>query len=179
MSAVTPSSPFLPCPGEPSLPFHTWLKMFPNYLLVVASSAEEWPDVWKRALLCNCKLYYYVHFCTDCVIPTKTVHCFPNNKPWVTKDIKASLNRKKAAFRSGDKEMKKVQRELRENIKEAKECHGAKTIQGKEGNLDEANESNRFDDVAPPVTPLPSLSPPSPPYPPSRANHHHGRGCEK
>jgi len=32
------------------------------------------------------------------------VHCFPNNKPWVTKDIKASLNRKKAAFRSGDKE---------------------------------------------------------------------------
>jgi len=25
----------------------------------------------------------YVHFCTDCVNPTKTVHCFPNNKPWV------------------------------------------------------------------------------------------------
>jgi len=46
----------------------------------------------------------YVQFCTDCVILTKTVHCFPNNRPWVTKDIKASLNRKKEAFRSGDKE---------------------------------------------------------------------------
>lgn len=31
---------------------------------------------------------------------TKIVCHFPNNKPWVTKDIKASLNRKKAAFRS-------------------------------------------------------------------------------
>jgi len=61
----------------------------------------------------------YIHFCMDCVIPTKTVHCFPNNKPWVTKDINASLNRKKAAFRSGNKEeMKKVQRELREKITE-------------------------------------------------------------
>ncbi|KAK0151726.1 hypothetical protein N1851_006978 [Merluccius polli] len=46
-----------------------------------------------------------------------TVFCFPNNNPWVTKDIKASLNRKKAEipFRSGDKEeVKKVQIELRE-----------------------------------------------------------------
>jgi len=130
------------------------------------------------------------------VIPTKTVHCFRNNKTWVTKDIKASLNRKKAAFRSGDKEeMKKVQKELRENITEGKECyrrklerkhqqknlrevwsgmrtitgHGAKTIHGREGNLDEANELNlffnRFDDVAP-LHPPPSSSCSSSPLPP-------------
>ncbi|KAI3375571.1 hypothetical protein L3Q82_003708 [Scortum barcoo] len=38
------------------------------------------------------------------IIPTKTVCCFPNNKPWLTKDIKDTLNRKKAACRRGDKE---------------------------------------------------------------------------
>jgi len=54
---------------------------------------------------------------------------FPNNKPWVTKDIKASLNRKKVAFRSGDKEeMKKVQRELREKITEGKESYKRKLL---------------------------------------------------
>ncbi|KAI3367054.1 hypothetical protein L3Q82_009687, partial [Scortum barcoo] len=52
----------------------------------------------------------YVNFCTDNIIPTKTVRCFPNNKPWVTKNIKDVLNRKKAAFRRGDKEeLKRVQ----------------------------------------------------------------------
>lgn len=52
----------------------------------------------------------YVNFCTYNIISTKTVHCFPNNKPWETKDIKAKLNRKKAAFRSGDmEEMKRGQ----------------------------------------------------------------------
>lgn len=35
----------------------------------------------------------------------KTVHCIPSSKPWVTKNTKASMNRKKAAFRSGDKEV--------------------------------------------------------------------------
>jgi len=44
------------------------------------------------------------------VIPTTTGHCFPNNKAWVTKDIKAFLNRTKVAFWSGDKEEMKLQR---------------------------------------------------------------------
>ncbi|MCI4378807.1 hypothetical protein PGIGA_G00220440 [Pangasianodon gigas] len=113
----------------------------------------------------------YVNFCTDSVIPTKTVRCFPNNKPWVTTDIRASLNRKKVAFRSGDKEeMKKAQTELREKTKEGKDCyrrklerelqqknsrevwrgmravtgHGKKTGQGREGVLDDANELNLY-----------------------------------
>ncbi|KAI3355848.1 hypothetical protein L3Q82_004228 [Scortum barcoo] len=40
----------------------------------------------------------YVNFCTDNIILTKTVRCFPNNKPWVTKDM---LNRKKASIQEG------------------------------------------------------------------------------
>ncbi|MED6237053.1 Mitofusin-2, partial [Ataeniobius toweri] len=33
----------------------------------------------------------------------RTVRCFPNNKPWITSDLKDLLNKKKA-FREGDRE---------------------------------------------------------------------------
>lgn len=45
----------------------------------------------------------YIRFCEDIVLPQRTVHCFPNNKPWITSDMKALLNAKKSAFRSGDR----------------------------------------------------------------------------
>ncbi len=38
----------------------------------------------------------------DSIITTKTVPRFLINKPWVTKNIEASLNRKKAASRRED-----------------------------------------------------------------------------
>ena len=38
------------------------------------------------------------------VAPAKPVHCYPNNKTWVKQEIKDVMNRKKAAFRSKDKE---------------------------------------------------------------------------
>ena len=30
----------------------------------------------------------YLNFCMDIVAPTKTVRCFPNNKPWITSNVK-------------------------------------------------------------------------------------------
>lgn len=33
-----------------------------------------------------------------CVLSTKTPRCYPNNKPWLTRQVKAYFNRKKAAF---------------------------------------------------------------------------------
>ena len=36
------------------------------------------------------------------VIQTKTVRIFPNNKPWITKELKCILNEKKRAFLNGD-----------------------------------------------------------------------------
>ena len=44
----------------------------------------------------------YINFCVDCNIPSKTLKCYPNNKPWVTKDLKMLINQKKAAFHSND-----------------------------------------------------------------------------
>ncbi|KAI2660383.1 Transposon Ty3-G Gag-Pol polyprotein [Labeo rohita] len=55
MAAVsTFPTPFLPCPGEPAIPFDTWLRMFQNYLLVVGASGDAWPIERKRALLLHC-----------------------------------------------------------------------------------------------------------------------------
>ncbi|KAL0203335.1 hypothetical protein M9458_001353, partial [Cirrhinus mrigala] len=72
----------------------------------------------------------YINFCVDCTVPVKSIRCFPNNKPWVTKDIKALLNEKKKAFRLGDKEAaKEVQRCLTVRLKEGKDRYRKKLEQ--------------------------------------------------
>ena len=127
----------------------------------------------------------YINFCVENTVPTRTVQCFSNNKPWITPDIKALLKEKKRAFKSGNKEeLKNVQRELRRKIQEGKNSYsrkmkdqlqrknvsgvwrGLKTISGyKEpnsqpvGNRKWVNDLNlffsRFDHL-----PLPPTSPP-------------------
>jgi hypothetical protein len=69
----------------------------------------------------------YINFCVDTVIPVKEIRCFANNKPWVTKEIKDVLNRKKAAFASGSRdELKAVQKELKRVIREGKDKYKKK-----------------------------------------------------
>ena len=69
----------------------------------------------------------YINFCVDNIVPTKTVRCFSNNKPWITSDIKALLKEKKRAFLSGNREeLKTVQRELRRRIREGKNIYRKK-----------------------------------------------------
>lgn len=51
---VPPPQMFLPCPGEPPLPFATWMRMFNNYLLVINATGNAWPEVRKRATLLHC-----------------------------------------------------------------------------------------------------------------------------
>ena len=61
-------------------------------------------------------------FCRDMIVPARTVRCFPNNKPWITSDIKRLLNQKKAAYREGDRQKRRlVQRELKRSLRQAKE----------------------------------------------------------
>jgi hypothetical protein len=63
----------------------------------------------------------YITFCEDTIIQKKEVKIFPNNKPWISKSLKRTINEKKIAFQSGNKEeRKKVQKKLREEIKKAK-----------------------------------------------------------
>ena len=132
----------------------------------------------------------YINFCRDTVIPTKTVRCFPNNKPWITSDIKAILNQKKKAFRDGDKEqLKQVQHELKRRLKMAKVEYkkkiernlqhsnirelwrGINTISGYNkkkrqpimGDVDRANKLNQFFNRFDTVATPTSTAPPSPP----------------
>ena len=63
----------------------------------------------------------YIHFCEAMIVPTKTVKVFSNNKPWITKALKSTLNEKKIAFFSGNKiESKLIQNKLNKQLKAAK-----------------------------------------------------------
>lgn len=65
----------------------------------------------------------YMTFCRDVVVPVKTERCYPNNRPWITSKVKEVLNRKTRAFKSGvQEEIKRVQRELKLCLREAKEA---------------------------------------------------------
>ncbi|KAF7644468.1 hypothetical protein LDENG_00221520 [Lucifuga dentata] len=66
----------------------------------------------------------YINFCVENTVPTRKVWCFSNNKPWVTPELKALLNDKKRAFRMGDKEeLRRVQKELKYNIRRCKDSY--------------------------------------------------------
>lgn len=63
----------------------------------------------------------YITFCMDSVIPSKKVVIFPNNKPWVTKELKSAINKKKIIFYSGNPlEKKTASREVKVGIRKAK-----------------------------------------------------------
>ena len=49
----------------------------------------------------------YVTFFEDMLIPRKTVKVFPNNKAWISKSIKSTLNEKKISFQTRDRAERK------------------------------------------------------------------------
>ena len=60
----------------------------------------------------------YISFCEDMVIPQKKLKVFPNNKPWITKDLKTTINKKKLAFQTGNKaDRKSIQKTLTSEIR--------------------------------------------------------------
>ncbi|GFS04568.1 hypothetical protein ElyMa_004660400, partial [Elysia marginata] len=69
----------------------------------------------------------YINFCIETAIPTKTIKVYSNNKPWVTKDIKQILNRKKIAFQNKrDIDIKSIHKEVRATIRQGKESYRRK-----------------------------------------------------
>ena len=63
----------------------------------------------------------YIRFCEDRVITTKTIRVFPNNKPWLTKELKTDLVKKKQAFIAGNfSEVKEMNKEFKRKAKLAK-----------------------------------------------------------
>uniref|UniRef100_A0A3B5QBX0 Reverse transcriptase domain-containing protein n=1 Tax=Xiphophorus maculatus TaxID=8083 RepID=A0A3B5QBX0_XIPMA len=63
----------------------------------------------------------YVQFCTDAVLPVKTIKVFPNQKPWLDSTVRALLKARDAAYRSGDRlAYSRARSELKKGIKQAK-----------------------------------------------------------
>ncbi|KAK7922573.1 hypothetical protein WMY93_009475 [Mugilogobius chulae] len=66
----------------------------------------------------------YINFCFENTVPSRTVRCFSNNKPWINPDIKALLKEKKRAFKSGNKDrLRTAQKKLRRKIRRAKAAY--------------------------------------------------------
>lgn len=66
----------------------------------------------------------YIQFCIDTVIPKKTIKTFPNSKPYITKEVKDCITRRKHAFRNNDQlQLRAVQSELNQRLREAKQQH--------------------------------------------------------
>ena len=82
----------------------------------------------------------YINFCVDTTVPRKTIKLFSNNKPWVSKEIKAALNNKKLAFKNNNKEetisaqkevkslIRKGKHEYRKKIERYLECNNMKYV---------------------------------------------------
>ena len=66
----------------------------------------------------------YIDFCVDTVTTKRTIKSYPNNKDYITPQIKQSLQRKLQAFRSNNVlELKCVQKELRVMLRKVREHH--------------------------------------------------------
>ena len=62
----------------------------------------------------------YVSFCVDTVIPVQKCKVYPNNKPWVYKQLTKVLNEKKrACFQADLPERREVQITVRSEIRKA------------------------------------------------------------
>ena len=65
----------------------------------------------------------FINKCIDDVVPTVTVRTFPNQKPWITDNIRTELKARDAFFKERDsnpKAYKKSRYALRQTIKQAK-----------------------------------------------------------
>ena len=68
----------------------------------------------------------YIHFCVDIVVPKKSILHYPNNKPYITKEVKACINNKKVAFKNGDRGgVAAAQKELNQLLRKARGKHRA------------------------------------------------------
>ena len=78
----------------------------------------------------------YLKFCEGLVCSEKIIKCYPNNKPWIAKEVKDIITRKRITFSSGDKgKFKSLQKELRDGIRKCREKYREKL----EANLSNIN----------------------------------------
>ena len=64
----------------------------------------------------------YIKFCVDMLIPEKQVKIYPNNKPWVTNELRSKVKAKRLLLHTGDREAAKhLQYEVDKTVTHCKE----------------------------------------------------------
>jgi hypothetical protein len=59
----------------------------------------------------------YINFCVDTLVPSKEVRSYPNNKPWISREVGDVLRQRQQAFQEGDEdEVKRLQKEVRRTV---------------------------------------------------------------
>lgn len=77
-------------------------------------------DCCSNHELLNDTITCYVNFCVNSVVQTKNIRVYPNNKPWINKDLKHYLNMKKIAFLQNDQQkVKELNKAVKRKIKDA------------------------------------------------------------
>ena len=73
--------------------------------------------------LTQCVTDYIISSARRVLSPPRRFAASPNSKPWINRDIKVLLNRKRRAFMAGDNEdtQREIQRELRRELRRAKD----------------------------------------------------------
>lgn len=63
----------------------------------------------------------YIHFFVDTVVPKKTIKIYPNDKEYITCEIKQYIRWRNQAFNNNNNmEFREIQRELRKKIEGSK-----------------------------------------------------------
>lgn len=66
----------------------------------------------------------YILFCEEICVETKEVKFYPNNKPWVTKELKGMIREKRTVFKTGNMvNYRELQGELEAEIKRCKSVY--------------------------------------------------------
>ena len=86
----------------------------------------------------------YINFCAQLVIPIKRIRIYPNNKRFVSKDIKDIINTRKVAFKNKDAiKCRQLDKVLKIKLREAKQVHRNQL----EENFKEKNPKRLWDNM--------------------------------
>jgi len=79
------------------------------------SASDDDIEAYSETVTC------FIRKCVEDVVPTKTIHIYPIQKPWINSDVRAALSARTSAFKSGNADdRKQTSYDLRKSIKAAK-----------------------------------------------------------
>ncbi len=69
----------------------------------------------------------FIRKCIEDVVPTKTLHIYPNQNPWINSDVRSALSARTSAFKSGNTDDRiQASYDLRKSIKASKQQYKIK-----------------------------------------------------